>query len=94
MFRTRSIPDSVVGHRELKGTGWVLFKGSKKLRKTCPGIHVDLDLLRTNVSKYMQIVLGINDFYHGSIDGIFGPNSNKALTLYKTSEKFKCLEVK
>lgn len=76
-------PFSVVGHRELKGTGWILFKGSKKLRKTCPGLHVDLNLLRINVARYMQIILGIHGLYTDAVDGMFGPKSMEALVLYK-----------
>jgi hypothetical protein len=76
-------PDKVVGHRELKGTGWFFSKGSRRLRKTCPGLKVDLDLLRTNVAKYMQIILKLNGAYKGEIDGDFGPLSRGALTFWK-----------
>ena len=79
-------PDKVVGHRELKGTGWVMFKGSKTLRKTCPGINVDLELMRYDISRYMQIVLGTNGFYTAAVDGIFGPKSKEALNSYRVSE--------
>ena len=79
-------PDKVVGHRELKGTGWVIFKGSKTLRKTCPGINVDLELMRYDISRYMQIVLGTNGFYTAAVDGIFGPKSKEALNSYRVSE--------
>ena len=37
-------PTKIFGHRELKGTGWTLQKGSKRLRKTCPGMSVLLCL--------------------------------------------------
>jgi len=79
-------PDRVVGHRELKGTGWTMFKGSKRLRKTCPGIRVDLDKVRRNVARYMQIVLGADGFYTGGIDGLFGPKSIRAFDLYLSVE--------
>jgi len=79
-------PDKVVGHRELKGTGWTMFKGSKRLRKTCPGIRVDLDKVRRNVARYMQIILGANGFYIGKVDGLFGPQSDKAFKLYLSQE--------
>jgi len=79
-------PDKVVGHRELKGTGWTMFKGSKRLRKTCPGLKVDLDIVRRNVARYMQIVLGAGGFYTGKVDGLFGPQSNKAFRLYLSQE--------
>ena len=75
-------PDKVVGHRELKGTGWTMFKGSKRLRKTCPGIKVDLKLVRRNVARYMQVVLGADGFYTGTVDGLFGPKSKQAFSAY------------
>jgi hypothetical protein len=80
-LRFRLTPDNVVGHRELKGTGWLWFKGSKRLRKTCPGKKVDLDLLRLNVATYMQVVLKLKGLYKGEIDGIFGPLSKAALNV-------------
>jgi hypothetical protein len=75
-------PDSVVGHRELKGTGWFWFKGSKKLRKTCPGMQVNLDILRVHVAKYMQLVLKGKGLYRATIDGLWGPRSKAALKAY------------
>jgi len=79
-------PDKVVGHRELKGTGWFMSKGSKKLRKTCPGIRVDLDRVRRNIGRYMQIILGTHGFYTGQVDGLFGSQSKKAFSLYLSQE--------
>jgi hypothetical protein len=75
-----------VGHRELKGTGWTMFKGSKRLRKTCPGIKVDLDKVRRSVARFMQIVLGADGFYTGKVDGLFGPRSKKAFESYLSQE--------
>ena len=72
-------PDKVVGHRELKTTGWVFFKGSRILRKTCPGMLLDLNKLRWNVAAYMQIKLKVKGLYSGKIDGIFYGKSQKAL---------------
>lgn len=72
-------PQNVVGHRELKGTGWFFSKGSKMFRKTCPGMLLDLDVLRKNVALYMQILLKCRGLYEGEIDGDFGPKSKAAL---------------
>jgi hypothetical protein len=63
-----------------------MFKGSKRLRKTCPGKKVDLDKVRKNVARFMQIVLGANGLYAGKVDGLFGPKSNKAFQLYLSQE--------
>lgn len=80
-------PDRVMGHRELFGTGWFHnSQGSKRLRKTCPGLKVDLDLLRINVATYMQLVLKMKGFYSGEIDGDFGPKSKAAMKLFTNNE--------
>lgn len=71
-------PSAVVGHRELSGTGWFWEKGSKRLRKTCPGLLVNMDEVRLNVAKYMQCLLKMKGYYDGEIDGDFGPLSQAA----------------
>jgi len=76
-------PKQVVGHRELKGTGWFFKKGSRRLRKTCPGLQVNLDHLRRKVAVYMQLKLREKDLYWGKIDGIFGARSMKALNRWE-----------
>ena len=76
-------PDNVYGHRELYGTGWLYGpKGIRKLRKTCPGLLVNMDLVRYNVAIKVQKVLKDNHFYNSKIDGIFGPKSEAALKQY------------
>lgn len=76
-------PSAVVGHRELKGTGWFLnSSGSKRLRKTCPGMSIDLPLLRSNVATYMQIKMSLIGAYTGEIDGIWRQRSEAALGRY------------
>lgn len=83
------LPSSaVIGHRELKGTGWFLNKsGSKRLRKTCPGMALDLSVLRSNITTYMQIRLAMQDCYTGNIDGIYGPRTAAALRRYSRNEQ-------
>lgn len=77
-------PDRVVGHRELKGTGFIeSATGRKRLLKTCPGLKLDLDEVRYTVSGYMQLVLKEHGFYDGIIDCDFGPKSKKALKDFK-----------
>lgn len=77
------LPKNVVGHRELFGTGWFWKKGSKRLRKSCPGKRVDLDQLRFNISLYVQIHLKIAKLYDGKLDGKIGKKSQKALKEYR-----------
>lgn len=72
-------PSRIFGHRELKGTGWDWIRGRKRLLKSCPGPHVDLDLLRKNAALYMQVKLYLKGHYTGEIDGLFGKKSMAAL---------------
>lgn len=76
-------PDNIVGHRELPGTGYRIVNGTKKLRKTCPGLLTSMTQTRYNVSINIQKTLKILGFYFGKIDGKFGPISEKALAKYK-----------
>jgi len=84
-------PDKIVGHRELSGTGWFMFKGHKKLRKTCPGLKTDMDHLRTKASEVMQAYLRLKGYYKGKIDGDFGPLSKDALQRYRLVEDIEDL---
>jgi len=85
-------PDAVRCHRELKGTGWFWQKGSKRLRKSCPGHKVDMDLLRTNVTKYMQCVLKMRKLYPGKIDGKWGIMSRRAMNEYAVDTMLEGME--
>jgi N-acetyl-anhydromuramyl-L-alanine amidase AmpD len=76
-------PDNIKGHRELKGTGYKIVKGVKKLRKTCPGMLVNMDKVRYIISMGVQKVLAKFDLYKGEIDGDFGPLSEAALIKYR-----------
>jgi N-acetyl-anhydromuramyl-L-alanine amidase AmpD len=76
------LPSNVIGHREVPGMFTILGKGSVKYKKTCPGMSVNLDRLRSEVTLYLQRRLAAEDLYHGKIDGIFGPLSQKALDAF------------
>jgi len=78
-------PVQIFGHRELKGTGWTLQKGSKRLRKTCPGMAVDLDYIRDSVTKRVQQTLKSEGLYGGRIDGYWGKKSKKAFKVFAES---------
>lgn len=78
-------PTMISGHRELFGTGWFFVKEHKQLRKTCPGMYVDLDLLRKNVALLLQAEMITAKLYTGKLDGIWGPLSEAAFqALLKT----------
>lgn len=80
-------PTEVYGHRELKGTGWFMFKGSRKLRKTCPGMSVDMKWIRDSTIKNVQRSLKQKGLYGGAIDGDWGPKSKAAFKVYLGLQK-------
>jgi len=82
-FKFGLSPSSVVGHRELKGTGWLPGKGSRILRKTCPGLKLNLDQLRTSIASRMQTVLRLNGYDGIEVDGIWGPISKMAFDIHQ-----------
>jgi N-acetyl-anhydromuramyl-L-alanine amidase AmpD len=80
-------PDNIKGHRELPGTGYTVVDGVKKLRKTCPGMLINMDKTRYIISMTIQNILAQLGLYKGAVDGIFGPKSEAALAAYRKSEK-------
>lgn len=68
-------PPSIQGHRELFGTGWIFVKEHKQLRKTCPGMAVNLDKLRSDVALALQTEMKELGLYNSKLDGIWGPKS-------------------
>jgi len=73
-------PTHVVGHRELPGTGYVIRNGKKVLRKTCPGLAIDLAVVRFLVAIKIQTILKVFGLYDAEVDGIWGPKSFKAFS--------------
>jgi hypothetical protein len=74
-------PKEIYGHRELIGTGFILAKGHKKLKKTCPGMSINLDVLRGLVAAELQKQMQSIGLYLGKIDGDWGPKSQAAFKL-------------
>jgi|SRR5882672_1044468 len=70
-------PSMLVGHRELPMTGFFMKQDHKVLRKICPGMAIDLDIFRFEVTKYMQEALNVVQ------DGVFGPKTLQALSSYQ-----------
>jgi len=81
----RILPKNIIGHREVPGMWSILGNGSRKYKKTCPGMAVNLERLRNELTKRMQRKLAAEGLYTGGIDGLFGKKSKKALNAY-TSE--------
>jgi N-acetyl-anhydromuramyl-L-alanine amidase AmpD len=70
----RILPKNLFGHRELPITGWVWNKkhDNKLLRKTCPGMAIDLDKFRYDTIRLLQTKLVELTDIEMPIDGIFG----------------------
>lgn len=79
-------PQEVFGHRELPWMVTILGNGSKAYKKECPGMSIDLDQLRFNLSKDLQKRLKAIGLYKDSIDGNFGPKSKEALSQFSINK--------
>lgn len=80
------LPKRVIGHREIPGMWTLLGNGSKKYKKTCPGMSVDMDALRAEITTRLQRRLAAEGLYDGKIDGNFGCLSCAALAAFKPIE--------
>jgi N-acetyl-anhydromuramyl-L-alanine amidase AmpD len=84
------LPRMIKGHRE--GPGMLLQslgRGSKRYKKTCPGMGIDLSALRDRVTRRLQRRLASEGLYRGKIDGAFGPKSKAALRQFKPLDRKK-----
>jgi hypothetical protein len=85
-------PNAVVGHRELFKTGWIYDEeGNKDLLKTCPGLLVNLNVVRQAVAHNLQSLLKKGKWYTGEIDSIWGPKSKAAMVAYKKVHNAKLI---
>ncbi len=50
-------PKFIYGHREVPGMYTLLGNGSRKYKKTCPGLATDLDTLRMSIAIRLQHLL-------------------------------------
>jgi N-acetyl-anhydromuramyl-L-alanine amidase AmpD len=76
------LPENVIGHREIPGMYTIIGEGSKKYKKKCPGLMINLDQLRQNITIYLQEKLMHLGLYEGPLDGMFGQNSRIALSKF------------
>lgn len=81
-FRFKVLPKMVRGHREAPGMVSFFGNGSKKYKSVCPGMAINLDVMRDHITKNVQIVLAAEGLYDGKIDGLFGKKSLKAWELH------------
>lgn len=65
-------PGAVRGHREAASAQITDRRGSVRYKKTCPGMAIDLDDFRDEVTRKAQIFLKGFELYSGQIDGIWG----------------------
>jgi hypothetical protein len=79
-FRLAPINGVLVGHRELFGTGWIKDKQDKPtLRKTCPGLRINLNAFRYDVARLVQEWIKVNTSIEIVVDGVWGPKSQNAI---------------
>lgn len=69
----------IYGHRELQYTGWFWKQDHKVLRKTCPGLKIDLNQFRIDVCRTVQYNLNVLGSNKLATDGIFGPKTALAM---------------
>jgi N-acetyl-anhydromuramyl-L-alanine amidase AmpD len=80
-------PVNILGHREIPGMFILLGNGSKRYRKECPGMMINLDQLRYDVTCRVQRRLAALNLYNKEIDGKWGPASKVALKAFIPKEK-------
>lgn len=80
-------PNNVIGHREVLGVYTILGNGSRRYKKVCPGMSLDLSFLRKNVMMTLQARMFSEGFYHSGIDGLWGKYSKKAFSEYTNGKK-------
>lgn len=83
------LPKNVLGHRELPWMSQILGNGSIVYRKTCPGMCIDLNEVRKEVTYRLQTRLASEGLYKYRIDGIFGEKSIMALKLFNPTNSSK-----
>jgi len=80
------LPKNVIGHREVPKSGFIWYRGSKVLIKSCPGSLVSMVEVRFNITRYVQQELKDKGFYSARVDGDFGKLSQRAWVLFQTSK--------
>jgi N-acetyl-anhydromuramyl-L-alanine amidase AmpD len=76
------LPKRVKGHREAPSVVFFDRNGSKRYKKVCPGLGINLDVLRDHVTRRLQVRLSAERLYKGKIDGKFGKKSKAALQAF------------
>lgn len=71
------------GHREYSWMVRNLGRGEIGFVKACPGLGINMDMVRLQSIKTMQREMLRQGVYNGRIDGIFGPKSDRGLSLYR-----------
>lgn len=81
------LPGNIIGHREVPGMYTLLGNGSRRYKKSCPGLGLNLDNLRHEVTGVLQTRLALENLYDGEIDYDFGKLSQNALKAFNPFEK-------
>lgn len=81
-LKFRIPPSRIIGHREVPGMFSIIGKGSVRYRKTCPGMKIDLNLLRKRVGFHMEAALYSAGVLK-TLLGEFGSEATEALKQYE-----------
>lgn len=83
------LPKAVLGHRELPWMVKLLQNGTKQYRKECPGMAIDLDKVRKEITTRLQLRLANEGLYTEEVDGLWGPKSQAALLAFDPRDKLR-----
>lgn len=77
------LPNRIFGHREVPGMWTLLGNGSKRYKKVCPGLAINLDQLRKEATIQLQEKLKKEGYYPWKADGDFNCEDDRnALNSY------------
>jgi len=73
-------PYNIMGHREVPGMYEIIGNGSKKFKKECPGLDINMNFVRQITTVVLQCMFKYNGLYlNRKIDGIWGKYSQAGL---------------
>lgn len=77
----KGLVGQIVGHRELPITGWFMgADNAKHLRKTCPGMAINMNKFRFDVTRGIQKAMNNYLSVNLVVDGVFGPKTQHMFT--------------
>ena len=75
-------PNHVIGHREVPGIMTILGNGSRKYKKKCPGMGINLDEMRKDLTGRIQRRLSCEGLYLSQITSVLDDQTKAAMNLF------------